>query len=127
MEKNVIIFSTSLETDSKLFSEIKTELARVELNRMGIFFKEVVGQYNGTIETSFVVGIKHLKEALKIAQSNYQESILVVDAESQAKLVFLEDDSKVYIGKFKMVDSDTALALNNYTFDPQTKTHWVTV
>lgn len=105
---------------SNLDSEVNqhnTNSMRYSLARLGLYFESVNGVYKGVSEDSFMVfGIQSkpmFDRIVNLAALFNQESILVVDSDSSARLEYLESGESVNIGTFTQVDS--VLGLDAYT------------
>jgi hypothetical protein len=109
------IFSVEQAGESDKTNKANTDKISFYLECRGIPFKEVIGHYKGSNETSFVVDQKHENEVQSLAKQYNQESILYVDALGNATLEYL-DGNKVKLGKFEVVDSPKGL--DSFTFDP---------
>ena len=96
-------------------------------------FKQVTGCYNNTKELSFYVTIgdgswsreTDLKKLLEYAKFYNQESILYVDSDRQAKLIFATGET-INIGTFKQVPKAFALQHIAYTHDLEHNGYYIT-
>jgi len=123
---NIIIFSVfqkDVSEDANYMNTIKVESM---LKRTNIPFKAVQGVYKGTKEESFIIDLKYINAAMELARHYNQESILVIDANSNATLKYMpvtvESDS--YLGIFQEVLESTAKTLDAYTYDIETGTYY---
>jgi len=97
----------------------------LQLKRDGFSIKEVEGVYQGTVEKSIIVILNQRWLAVELATfKNYaaifnQESILFVDEERNASLVFPKQVEAEKLGKFIAVPKGIAIQMSNYTFDGQ--------
>ena len=104
-----------------LWSQLKVE---------GFSIKEVEGVYEGTIEKSILVVLNKRWLAVELATFiNYaaifnQESILFVDEERNASLIFpYNRENSEKLGKFIAVPKGIAIQMSNHTFDG--KDHYI--
>lgn len=101
----------------------------LQLKRDGFSIKEVEGVYQGTVEKSIIVILNKRWLAVELATfKNYalifdQESILFVDEERNASLIFPQGGVSEKLGKFIAVTKGIATQMSNYTFDG--KDHYV--
>ena len=97
----------------------------LQLKRDGFSIKEVEGVYQGTVEKSIIVILNKRWLAVELGTfKNYasifdQESILFVDEERNASLVFPKQVEAEKLGKFIAVPKGIAIQMSNYTFDGQ--------
>jgi len=98
----------------------------LQLKRDGFSIKEIKGVYQGTSEKSILVILNRRWLAVELATfKNYaaifnQESILFVDEERDASLIFTKQPWLTEkLGKFIDVPKGIATQMNNYTFDGQ--------
>ena len=121
--KNLRVFvSVELSTRSNHDNTMETLYAKDALELLGLPFKQVDGMYNGVAERSFMLsGEVGQNMALILAELNNQESILLVDDNNDATLVYLRDAAgdKVWreevLGKFVEVDANEALESTAYS------------
>lgn len=105
----------------------RTDRLIVDLHRLGLMAKPVVGVYQGTRETSFVVAVPDetaLVRACALATLAEQESVLYIDADRTATLLYLATGARVDLGRFRAVSESEARAADAYTFDPLTDTYY---
>ena len=102
----------------------------LQLKGEGFSIKEVEGVYKGTVEKSILVVLNQRWLAVELATfKNYaaifnQESILFVDEERNASLIFpYNKENSEKLGKFIAVSKGIAIQMSNYTFDG--KDHYV--
>lgn len=85
------------------------------LSRIDASFQVVQGRYHGTNETSFLVPITgpdqnvrdiRINVLRQRARDDHQESILYVDSQSQAWLLFTNDAPDVHLGTWKEFHGD---------------------
>ena len=104
-----------------------------KLNNNEFNFKQVTGCYNNIKELSFYVTIgdgswtreTDLKKLLEYAKLYNQESILYVNSDRQAKLIFTNGET-INIGIFKQVPKTFALQHVAYTYDIANNGYYVT-
>ena len=80
--------------------------------------EELIGCYKGNKEVSFMESIQNeteLNDALKYAERYKQESVLLIDSQNKARLVFLETGKTVEIGTWTQVQKIEGLEA--YTID----------
>ncbi len=94
---------------------------------LGLQFKPVVGRYKGVDEASWLVLIDDNQdlERLKVQlKAHGQESYLWVNEDRQATLVYLDDASRIELGKFSAIEPNEALKHDNFTVDPATGVYY---
>ena len=111
-------------TGNPFTDSVQTAALERDLLKSGFEFKKVKGVYKGVSEDSFLVSVVDtpLEEAaLKILARDFnQESILYVDGNRNATLIFVDfnNESKQLLkGKFQAVPDHVAKQLENTTFD----------
>lgn len=92
------------------------------LDEWNIPAKEVVGYFDDTWETSFVIRDTQAARLLGIVFN--QDTVLEVDANGQAHLVSPKTGEGEFLGTFMEVD-DPAM-YSAYTYDPTTGKYWST-
>lgn len=123
--KQFFIFSAELSTNTDEQNHKNNMCLIAALKSLKIPFKSLEGMYQGTIEKSYLVEAKHEDLILAFAEVYDQESILFVDALSNASLIYLgRDNPEVKLGKFKQVAYLEALGRENYTRDVYNNTYW---
>lgn len=116
--KNFVILSAE-RSELNAFQNMGNTLEMKEaLTRRSMEFIEVNGVYKGTKEKSFAVkmnssGDIHWIKA--VARFFKQESVLAVDANKRAVLVFMGDNSGIELGTFHKVPKSVADSLEAYT------------
>ena len=113
-----IIFALNIES-----SDRPTEKSLVK--SLGLPYKTCIGRYNGQSEISYAVPMSNpnvLKDVSRICRNNSQESILLVDSNNKAKLIYLgvdgpENDYTENLGEWANVKPLIAVKESNYTFD----------
>ena len=128
IHKSFIIFSVDNNFDDILLLEHKRENLEQELKQV-FNYKLVEGCYKGKTEVSFYVEIETVQDfnlIENIAHYYKQESILFVNDDRQAYLVYLDDTSNpVYIGNFKQVSKSEALQHDAYTYDYKNNGYYI--
>lgn len=97
----------------------RTDHLKSTLEEMLPDFTPVIGQYKGTTEKSFLVRIHDEDEyehARLIAKEADQESILLVDDDLVAHLVFLDSGDIVPVGIWTLVSFETPPDLDAWTY-----------
>lgn len=106
------MFATNSKVGDALSMKLMTD------NNIG--FKQVLGSYKGQTENSFVAIVNDdakLNVIIDIADLWSQESILVVDENRKAKLVFMKGLEVQKLGDFRPIDVLEAQNLDNWTLD----------
>lgn len=121
-----LIFSV-FRTEFKLSNNVNRHLeASLVLEQHKVPFKEVAGQFEGRIESSFVVfGDKAVELGLKLAREYNQDSAILLDQDRNATLIDLRSNNKVNIGKFTPVPEHVAKQSIGWTFDKVTKQFFI--
>ena len=81
-------------------------------------------------ETSYLVEVstdRQLAELVAIAQEHKQESILVLDDQNNAKLLYMSDYRTLDLGVFTNCTKDEAEASEAYSFNPITNEYYICV
>jgi hypothetical protein len=117
-----VVFSAFKSNKSLDDNQADTIVACAELIRRDIPLKIVKGCYKGEQETSILVNLVHFDVVLALAKRFGQESILVVDTERNAKLVFCKDESTQVLGKW--AQAFPPYQEDAYTLDPETNIYW---
>ena len=95
----------------------------------------MIGSYKGEQNPSYIIELKDktLNEVLVFAGNMNQESILYLDNERRASLVFTaslsvfpDASAHVPLGMFKAVHKDIALKSDNWTLNPNTNQYYIT-
>ena len=92
---------------------------------------ETVGAYKGQENRSWLVLLKLNHEAeqiqrlIELARVYRQESILVVDEDRKASLVYMEDERQVDLGTLVAVDEKTAKMQDAWTYAPHNSTYYI--
>ena len=129
-KKPFVIISAENANKSKETNAKKHKLLMSQLKKDKFPIKEVEGVYKGTVEKSILVVLNQRWLAVELATfKNYaaifnQESILFVDEERNASLIFpYNKENSEKLGKFIAVSKGIAIQMSNYTFDG--KDHYV--
>lgn len=94
-------------------------------------FKELVGSYKGTLENSYMVFIPFerlplaMEKIRKIAERYGQESMLYIDNENKAELLYLNGHVEK-LGRFTSVPREEALKHESFSLDLSTDTYYIT-
>ena len=130
VKKPFVIISAENANESKEVNAKKHNELMAQLKRDKFSIKEVEGVYHGTKEKSILVVLNQKWLAVELATfKNYaaifnQESILFVDEERNASLIFpYNKENSEKLGKFIAVSKGIAIQMSNYTFDG--KDHYV--
>lgn len=123
-----IIFSINQEGESESDNRNTHSAYALTFPTIGLPFKSLLGCYKGTCEESFLVADNSKNRAfvLGIARRHNQQSILIVDADRYAELLYLNLNTSQPIGKFVAVSKSHALQQDNWTFDPETENFYTT-
>jgi len=113
-QNGFFIFSVEQQNKDDKINKENTDKVSFWLETMNVPYKEVLGHYKGSNEASFVVASKYEDIVHELANGYNQESILYVDAKSNATLEYLNGE-KVKLGKFEVVDSPKGL--EGFTYD----------
>ena len=129
-KKPFVIISAENANESKEVNAKKHNELMAQLKKDKFSIKEVEGVYHGTKEKSILVVLNQKWLAVELATfKNYaaifnQESILFVDGERNASLLFpYNKENSEKLGKFIAVSKGIAIQMSNYTFDG--KDHYV--
>lgn len=129
LEKIVILSAERHLSDQDNY--VKTLVLKKRLIQEGFVHKSVSGKYAGLLEQSFVVKIDDQKKEdllFSIAQEFEQDSVLVLDSDRNAHLVYLQpkDQGRAEnIGVFTAVSKEIAEQNQAYTYDPLTDTYFI--
>lgn len=129
MKKNdaFVLLSVFKTNKSNSENEENHKKSLKHLKGFGINFKEVFGVYNGNKEKSILIPIINVNFDFAMAKQLCaiydQESILFVDSERNAELVFLGLDKTEKLGKFIVVGKGVAEQCQNYTVNG--KDHYI--
>lgn len=92
--------------------------------------KHLTGCYKGTTERSYLIPLTHgllLADCTAFAKEHNQESILYLDNQRNAYLVYCDKDQSEYLGTFTAVSRDRATGGDAWTYDPITKQYYMVV
>jgi hypothetical protein len=112
------IISAELSTLGKAENALRTKLLKDMLEDIGAEFLQADGCYKGTEEVSFVVksDITMFKALLDIASKNFaQESVLYVDEDKQAYLMYCDMFKTEQLGTFTQVNPKRLESLEAYS------------
>ena len=117
--KKFTILSAELSTLSGAENRFRTDELRKLLIRNELDFKRAEGCYKGTTEVSFVVDTPSVEVFNKLynAAKNLfdQESVLYVDEDSQAHLMYSKGYEQEHLGTFTQVNPKRLEELEAYT------------
>ena len=97
----------------------------------------VTGSYKNVQEQSYAAilpmpgqekgqGFFICQSIVELALAHKQESVLIVDANGQAKLMFMNEElSEIDLGEFKAVPEDVARMQESWTYDPRLNTYFI--
>lgn len=123
-----VIFSAYKDSLSEAQNVERTELVINDIKRLGLNYKLVDGVYKGQAETSIYVEVPSLDdfaEVHEIATLLEQESILNVDQNRQATLIFLITGSSIQLGEFKQTSEQVARTHDCYTYDHENNAYYI--
>ncbi len=88
----------------------------------------MIGSYKGEQNPSYIIELTHKtqEDVTSFARANNQESILYLDNERRATLVFSDGLINVPLGMFKAVPKTIALESDNWTLNPNTNQYYIT-
>lgn len=104
--KNGFVLVTSYQSDID-DSDNMVQFSGVvgTLKALGIEYASCLGMYQGEKESSIALDIKHIDLAKGMAKQFYQDSILVVNKDKRASLLYTDDQRSEEIGKWLVIDS----------------------
>ena len=115
------IFSAASTACGNAENKARHKMLRGQLRGYGLAIAECDGQYNGVNERSILVidekpvSLSTRGTVMRLARAWGQESILEVDANRSARLVFTNGNSAESLGKFAAVTSQYAKHANAWT------------
>jgi hypothetical protein len=119
-QKSIVILALNLS------SELEDKKALT--NFLGYEYKRQAldGCYKGTTEKSYIleVGNKTLEQILEFSKVHNQESILYLDNQRIATLVY-SMDNMVNLGRFKGVSKGHALSKDAYTYSEELNQYYI--
>ncbi len=113
-----IIMSAEYYTESEESNKERTSDLYDLIRDSGMGFKMVVGSYKGVMEQSFLVVYSNDQELALLnnfAKSFQQESILVLDEDRNASLMYCKDRKIEALGRLREVTKEKARELDAYT------------
>lgn len=112
--KRVVLISAELSNLSKETNMSRTVGLEAVLSWKGYKFTKALGSYKGSQETSFVVDASEdiVNNLLEIAKTASQESILVVNEDRKASLLYPSGKSE-FLGE--MIHIEPSEAIDSYT------------
>jgi hypothetical protein len=111
------IFSTEFYKNTSKENEQSTSHTKKILEKSGIPYKILDGVYKGVSETSFLVNAKYENQVMELAKAAKQESVLFVDINRNAYLIYLDNNKTEKLGILTRVSEDKALTLDAYSKD----------
>jgi hypothetical protein len=116
----IVILALNLDSEELEQQAISTFLGS-EYSRPSL-----VGCYKGEVERSYIIETtsKSLEDILMFAKQYNQESILHLDNERSAVLVY-DMDNMVKLGRFKSASKAIALSNDAYTYSKETHTYYI--
>lgn len=129
LKKPFIIFSVKENGLSDNENRQRHAAYTTALPTAGIGFKSLLGCYKGDCEESFLVLDTPENRAfvLDVARRHNQQSILFVDENCLAELLYLNINTRQPAGKFIAASKSHALQQGNWTFNPETEIFYITV
>ena len=118
IKRPMVIFALNTPDD-----ELRLHQAGLKANN----YKRLQDMYKGIAENSYIVDMAHIDLVIDLAIDHKQESILLLDEDRNAKLVYLADMSEESLGQLVAVSETEALNQLAYTYNPETKQHYITV
>lgn len=99
------------------------------LHKNGFQYCILNGVYKGQSETSFKIKLNirsvDMLMLLDRAKKYKQESVLCIGHKAVASLLYIQDKKMESIGRFQIVDKDTALSSDAYRHDPVTGSYYL--
>ena len=118
IKRPVVIFALNTPND-----ELRLRKAGLKANN----YKRLQGMYKGIAENSYIVDMAHIDLVIDLAIDHKQESIMVLDEDRNAKLVYLADMREESLGQLIAVSEKEAMNQLAYTYNPETKQFFITV
>lgn len=117
----------SVFRDSQKLSDNIVASARVKLmlEENGIEYADIFGKYRGCEESSILMSQEHLSLAISIARDHKQETILLLDSDRTAELLYVESGEREHIGTLRAVTRDEAETRLSCSYNPVTKTYYI--
>jgi len=112
------IISPEKSCKSRDVNSLRIDTMRAVLESDGYPFKSLEGCYKGLTEKSFLICDISEAEALRLAIHYGQESILYLDADRSAFLIFADGSETQALGEFKSVPRALAKNHDSWTVDP---------
>jgi len=98
---------------------------KAELDHHNIGYKTVAGKYKGFEEQSLVVVGAWTALLLDLADDVGQECILMLDANREAYLLYVDGDEQEHIGSWVTASKAEALAEDSWTYCPALDSYYV--
>lgn len=106
------------------------ELARYAQAVLGCPIKALKGFYKGDSEDSLYIEFRtqdNYERLLEYAMAMGQESVLLLDANRLASLIYTDNTDKVeHLGKFKATDKQGIAGLDCYSYDAELNQYYIT-
>lgn len=115
-----IIMSAELAALDAHENAQRSEALSAWLDAKGYPHKPVIGSYKGSQEVSVVIpvqSLEHETELYRLARAYGQESVLHVDANRYATLVYVKSSKLEGLGMFRLVSKDEATKRESFTHD----------
>jgi hypothetical protein len=119
-----VILSAERGSNNPMQNSVFTDELESILKSNGYAYKKVEGRYKNQKEESFVVILNRsdsLTQLIRLASKFDQESILLVNSDRKAELIYTADPLDGYVlgGTFRLVDGDLIQRTDlSYTYDP---------
>jgi hypothetical protein len=126
-----LVISAERPEYSAPVNEWRTSSLRSQLESRDLQFAAVDGVYKGTAERSFVVFLPvenrdYVRSMLLgLGRRWGQESVLHVDANRGAELVYLDDRAPEELGVWQTVPADEAANEDGFTYSPDADAYYV--
>lgn len=114
----MVIFALNSPND-----ELRLRQAGLKANN----YKRLQGMYKGIAEDSYIIDMAHIDLIIDLAIEHKQESIMVLDEDRNAKLVYLANMSEESLGQLVEVSASEASNQLAYTYNPETNQFFITV
>ena len=112
----VVIFALNL---------IEPSQERLLLEAKDIKYIPCLGSYRGQQENSYVINYKYFDKIAPLLYSCNQESVMILDNQRNASLVYLKDKKVEYLGRWFEVSEKMAKAEDAWTQDLNTNRFYI--
>jgi len=111
------------QTNHKQHAELERQL-----KASPFAFKYVVGYYKGFREDAFLVTLDHCENASFIQDLGkaFEQDCVFFSDEERNSWVINKEGERLNVGHFHSVSKDEALSKEYFTYDPGSKTYWIT-